>query len=184
MKTLWMLTSATFLALGSMAAQAGNLDLNLNSDAVQFEANGNLAPNIALGGGLLSSDDNEDVTALHAQLLGTESTRDYDIGVGVRWSQYDTDYGDGGGLGLGGYGYVYVPSIPRLSLGGYGFYTPGVVATQDLEDSLEYGLRARYQVVRNVDAYVGYRRVEAEFDNRSGDRTLDSGALAGLRLTF
>ena len=184
MKICLTLASAAFLLLGSVAAQAGNLDLNLNNDAVQFEANGNLAPNLEVGGGLLSSDDNEDVTAWHAKLMGTESNRDYDVGLGVRWSQYDTDYGDGGGLGLGGYGYVYVPSVPRLSLGGYGFYTPGVVTSDELEDSLEYGLRARYRVVRNVDAYVGYRRVEAEFDNRHGDETLDSGPLAGLRMIF
>ena len=88
-----------------------------------------------------------------------------------------------GGLGLGGYGYYYLPGAPRVSLGGYGYVTPNVVTSDELEHSYEYGLRARYQVIDNVEGYVGYRKVKADFDNRD-ERTLDSGPLVGMRLQF
>lgn len=179
------LTSTMLLALGAATAQATTLELNLGEDAAQFEAAGNLTSNVELGGGFLSSDDRDaDVLAGHVQLMGVERTRDYDIGVGVRWTQYDTDYGDGGGLGLGGYGYFYLPAVPRLSLGGYAFYTSGAVTNQDLDDSLEAGVRARYEVIRNIEAYVGYRHLKVDFDNRHGRTTLDDGPLVGVRLLF
>jgi hypothetical protein len=57
------------------------------------------------------------------------------------------------------------------------------VTSDELEHSYEYGLRARYQVIDNVEGYVGYRKVKADFDNRD-ERTLDSGPLVGMRLQF
>lgn len=182
-----IITIVGAMLLGAVSlsqAQTANLDLNLSQDAVQFEAAGELTDGIALGGGVIDSDDHGDATAFHAQLLGVERNADYDIGVGARWTQFDTDHGDGGGLGLGGYGYAYVPAMPALSLGGYGFYTPSAVSTRDLNDGYELGVRARYAFTPNVDGYVGYRTLRADFDNDGGSRTLDSGPLLGVRLTF
>ncbi|WP_043531136.1 YfaZ family outer membrane protein [Litchfieldella xinjiangensis] len=181
-RSLW---SAVLLgAMFCQGAIASSLDLNLSSDAIGFEAAGEIAPGIALGGGILRSEYREDATMGHIQLLGVERNGDIDIGVGARWSQFETDYGDGGGLGLGGYGYVYLPQMPGVSLGGYGFYSPSVATSSDLDDSFEYGLRARYAFTRNVDGYVGYRRLRADFDTSPGTQTLDSGAHAGVRLNF
>ncbi|WP_199269447.1 YfaZ family outer membrane protein [Cobetia sp. L2A1] len=177
------LSAAIIAASLSAPALAGNADLNLNSEAVQGELNGEISNGVQIGGGILSSNDHDDVTAGHVQLLGTERTSEYDVGLGARWSQYDTEHGDGGGLGLGGYGYYYLPGAPRVSLGGYGYVTPDVVTSNDLEHSYEYGLRARYQVIDNVEGYVGYRKVKADFENRD-ERTLDSGPLVGMRLQF
>ena len=58
-----------------------------------------------------------------------------------------------------------------------------MATSNDLEHSYEYGLRARYQVIDNVEGYVGYRKVKADFENRD-ERTLDSGPLVGMRLQF
>lgn len=182
-----IITIVGAMLLGAVSlsqAQTANLDLNLGQDAVQFEAAGELTDGISLGGGVIDSDDRGDATAFHAQLLGVERNADYDIGVGARWTQFDTDHGDGGGLGLGGYGYAYVPAMPALSLGGYGFYTPSAVSTRDLHDGYELGVRARYAFTPNVDGYVGYRALRADFDTDGGSRTLDSGPLLGVRLTF
>lgn len=165
-------------------AQAGSLDLNLGPDAVQFEAAGEVTNGIRLGGGVIHSEYREDATVYHAQLMGGEHTRDHEVGVGARWTQYDTDYGNGGGLGLGGYGYVYLPNLPKVSLGGYGFYTPGVVTSSDLDDGYEIGARARYAFTPNVDGYVGVRQLSADFDNSSGNSRLDRGAQVGVRLHF
>ncbi|KAA0010746.1 hypothetical protein F0A17_16130 [Billgrantia pellis] len=171
-----------FAATGAHAA--GSLDLNLGADAVQFEAAGELTQGVALGGGVTQSEYREDASIYHAQLLGVQRTRERDVGIGGRWTQFDTDYGNGGGLGLGGYGYVYLPQMPDVSLGGYAFYTPGVVTSNDLEDGYEVGLRARYAFTPNVDGYVGLRQTRADFDNRHGSRTLDRGAQVGVRLSF
>jgi predicted porin len=69
-------------------------------------------------------------------------------------------------------------------VGGYGFYTPGVVTSGDLDDGYEFGVRARYAFTPNVDGYVGLRQAAADFDNRHGNRTLDRGAQVGVRLSF
>ncbi|WP_245598334.1 YfaZ family outer membrane protein [Halomonas halodenitrificans] len=166
------------------AVQAASLDLNLGSDAVQFEAAGELVKGIQLGGGVTNSDYREDATVYHAQLMGSQHTSRRELGVGARWTQYDTDIGDGGGLGLGGYGYVYLPNMPAVSLGGYGYYTPDAMTTSELEEGYEVGLRARYAFTPNVDGYLGLRQLDADFDEERGSRTLDRGAQAGVRLRF
>ncbi|MDI4638895.1 MULTISPECIES: YfaZ family outer membrane protein [Halomonadaceae] len=184
MKLTPLLISGTALLAATLTCQASSLDLNLSDEAVQFEGAGDIAPGIALGGGVLDSDDHGDTTEGHVQLLGVDRNSRYDMGLGARWTQLDTDFGDGGGLGLGGYGYAYVPSLPAMSVGGYAFYTPDVVTVGDLEDSAEYGVRARYAFAPNVDGYVGYRRLRGDFDGTGGAHTLDSGANIGVRLNF
>jgi hypothetical protein len=171
-----------FTAAGAHAA--GGLDLNLGADAVQFEAAGEITQGVALGGGVINSEYREDATLYHAQLLSVQRNRERDVGIGARWTLFDTDYGNGGGLGLGGYGYVYLPQAPAVSLGGYGFYTPGVVTSGDLDDGYEVGVRARYAFTPNVDGYVGLRQAAADFDDHRGNRTLDRGAQVGVRLSF
>ncbi len=182
--TLTLLAGLTLLGTAGLAQASSSLALNLGPDAVQFEATGEVVDGIGLGGGVVHSEYREDATVFHAQLMGTNHTRDHEVGVGARWTQYDTDYGKGGGLGLGGYGYVYLPNLPEVSLGGYGFYTPGVVASRDLDDGYEIGLRARYAFAPNVDGYLGLRQLGADFDNDAGTRTLDRGAQVGVRLRF
>ncbi|MBW6392998.1 MULTISPECIES: YfaZ family outer membrane protein [Halomonadaceae] len=180
--TASVLGGALFVAAGAHAA--GSLDLNLGADAMQFEAAAEITQGVALGGGVINSEYREDATIYHAQLLGVQRNRERDVGIGARWTQFDTDYGDGGGVGLGGYGYVYLPQAPDVSLGGYGFYTPGIATSGDLDDGYEVGVRARYAFTPNVDGYVGLRQTTADFDNRHGSRTLDRGAQVGVRLSF
>jgi hypothetical protein len=184
-RSLAIFTLAGGILLAATGAHAtGSLDLNLSRDAVQFEAAGDVVDGIALGGGVIDSDYRRDATVFHAQLMGVQHSREHDIGVGARWTQYDTDFGKGGGLGLGGYGYVYLPQMPEVSLGGYGFYTPGVVTSRDLDDGYEVGVRARYAFAPNVDGYLGLRQLGADFDRDRGTRTLDRGANVGVRLRF
>ncbi|MFP4138278.1 MAG: YfaZ family outer membrane protein [Halomonas sp.] len=171
--------------LGGVAGvQASELDLNLGTDAIQFEAAAELVDGIRLGGGVVDSDYREDATVFHAQLMGSQHNSRREVGVGARWTQYDTDAGDGGGLGLGGYGYVYLPHLPEVSLGGYGYYTPDAVTSSELEEGYEIGLRARYAFTPNVDGYLGVRQLDADFDDARGSRTLGRGAQVGVRLRF
>ena len=184
MKSIKTLLAGLVLLGGAGLAQAASLDLNLGSDAVQFEAAGELVEGIQLGGGVVDSDYREDATVYHAQLMGSQPTSRREVGIGARWTQYDTDVGDGGGLGLGGYGYVYLPNLPAVSLGGYGYYTPDAVTTSELEEGYEVGLRARYAFTPNVDGYLGVRQLDADFDEERDSRTLDRGAQVGVRLRF
>ncbi|TDB01226.1 YfaZ family outer membrane protein [Halomonas marinisediminis] len=179
----WRLVGLVLLGYVGCAG-ASELDLNLGADAVQFEAAGEIVEGIRLGGGVLDSDYRQDATIYHAQLMGTQHTSQREVGIGARWTHYDARSGDGGGLGLGGYGYVYLPNLPAVSLGGYGFYTPDVVTTSELDKGYEVGLRARYAFTPNVDGYLGLRQLDADFDDDRGSRTLDRGAQVGVRLRF
>lgn len=166
------------------AAQAGNFDLNLGNNAVALNIAAPVAQGVAVGGGILHSEYREDATALHGQIMGVERNRRIDVGVGARWTQFNTDYGNGGGLGLGGYGYAYLPDAPAISVGGYGFFTPSVATTGKLDDSFLVGARVRYDVTPTVDGYLGYRRLTADFDNQHGSRTLDNSVHVGVNLRF
>lgn len=184
------LTSAIFLALGATTAQAATvLEMNASEEAAQFEAAGRASlfssSGLELGGGYLTSDDHGSETSAGYIYLGFyDRTRDYDQGFTYRWTQYDTDYGDGGALGIGAYRYYYLSAVPRLSLGGSIYYMPPMITTQDVEFGVEVGVRARYEVMDNIDMYIGYRHTEMDFDDHDGYTTLDSGPLAGFRLIF
>ncbi|MHC4048152.1 hypothetical protein, partial [Bradyrhizobium sp. 23AC] len=63
MKVISTLVAAGALALaGTSLCQAASLDLNLSGDAVQFEANVEVASGIQLGAGVLDSDYRGDAT--------------------------------------------------------------------------------------------------------------------------
>lgn len=182
-----LLSSAILLAPETVRAQvaaAAILDMNVSEEATQFEAAGRVI-GLELGGGYLTSDDrSSDTSAGYISMGSGERIRDYEGGGGFRWTQYDTEYGDGGGLGFHSYLYYYLPAVPRLSLGGFIYYMPNVITSQDVESGFEVAARARYEVMDNIEAYVGYRHVEMDFDDHDEFTTLDSGPLAGLRLIF
>ncbi|MDP3535853.1 YfaZ family outer membrane protein [Halomonas sp. M1] len=165
-------------------AQAGSFDLNLGNNAIELNLAAPVANGIAIGAGVLHSEYREDATMLHGQIMGVERNRRMDIGVGARWTQFNTDYGNGGGLGLGGYGYVYLPNAPAVSVGGYGFFTPSVATSGKLDDSFLAGARMRYDFTPTVDGYVGYRRMTADFDDQRSSRTLDNSVHVGVNLRF
>ncbi|WP_299257448.1 YfaZ family outer membrane protein [uncultured Kushneria sp.] len=171
------------LALSSLNASALSLSASGGKDSHGFQATQGLLPGFSAGLGYFSTNDSGNNTkAYSGQLMFSPYLPGVDVSVGGRYQYLDSDYGDGGGLGLGGSAYVDTP-IPRVSVGGYGFYTPEGLAHGDVNESYEYGARARATLIANTYGYVGYRYYHTDFDNHDG-KTLFSGPELGVSVGF
>jgi hypothetical protein len=185
--------AAVLLTAAALPAHAETFDLNINDSAVAAQFNGPLSQlfNTSDGeyqiGGLYSSD-RHDVTKLHAGVLltGDAGAQDAKLtaGIGVRgnyvdaWHQYS-----GGGAEIGGQFDLRFAGFERLGFQGNIWYQPDVLGLGDIESELEWALTADYQILRNADVYVGYRKVSLDTGHH-GLNTYDNGAIFGLRLTF
>lgn len=171
------------LALGSLNAMALSVSGHAGNHSHGFQANQSLLPGWTAGVGYLSTKDSgKNARAYSGQLMFSPSLPSVDLSIGGRYQYLDTHYGNGGGLGLGGSAYVNTP-LSRISVGGYGFYTPDGLTHGDVNKGYEYGVQARARLVSNTYGYVGYRYVRTDFDGRGG-KTLDSGPVIGVSIGF
>ncbi|WP_106476853.1 YfaZ family outer membrane protein [Phytohalomonas tamaricis] len=172
------------MALASANAMALGLSATGGEDSVSVEATQSLLPGWQAGLGYYSTDDSgHNTKAYSGSLMFSPWLPGVDLSVGARYQYLDSDYyGDGGGLGLGGSAYVGTP-IPRVSVGGYGFYTPEGLTHGDVDESYEYGARARFHIIGGSYVYAGYRYYHADFDDHGGE-TLDSGPVLGASVGF
>lgn len=171
------------LALVSANAMALSVSATGGNDSVGVEATQSLLPGWQAGLGYYSTDDSgHNAKAYSGSLMFSPYLPGVDLSLGGRYQYLDTHYGNGGGLGLGGSAYVGTP-IPRVSVGGYGFYTPEGLTHGDVNENYEYGARARFHIIGGSYVYAGYRYYHADFDNHSS-RTLESGPVLGASIGF
>ncbi|MDE2196279.1 MAG: hypothetical protein KGJ56_03740 [Gammaproteobacteria bacterium] len=178
------------LALGSAAftVHAGNLDINLGSNAAYIDYAASLT-NTGLQGdlGYLHHTDRADIGGVGLQLVGNASPVGspliFAVGGKLLFISPKQFSGNGAVLGLGGnFSYTW-PSYNRFLIGGELYYAPSIVSFNNADHYLQYGVRAGYEILRNAQVYIGYRHVSAAF-TRTSDITLDSTFLVGLSLTF
>lgn len=181
----------TALMVATAPALASSLDVNIGSDNVRGQFTQALDGYDRYGtpyfnAGLLYSDD-ADALIGHAglEVTGDAAAQNANIraGLGGRLYYTSSDDGDGAALGLGGHATARLPQYNRFGLRAHAYYAPDIIAFQDFEEFLEYGVDFEYQLLKNGYVYVGYRQIKADLDS-GGDQTLDSGAHVGLRLAF
>ncbi|HET7922418.1 MAG TPA: YfaZ family outer membrane protein [Gammaproteobacteria bacterium] len=179
-----------FVVLMGLAfgASAGNLDVNLGSDAAQVNYSANLTPSGLEGGlGYLHHTDRVDVANLGLGLVGNASPVGSPLlfGVGGKLlfiNPVNSSY-NGVAVGLGAHFHYVWPSYNRFALGGEIYYAPSIVSFNQADRYLEFSVRAGYSVLRNAEVYIGYRHVSAAFTGTTS-LTLDNTFMAGLSLTF
>lgn len=94
----------------------------------------------------------------------------------------DSDGKNGYGLMMGALGRYWLPtSMPSAIYADY-LYAPEVTVFGDARSAYEWNLRGELQMLSNVMAYVGYRKLEADFS--SGAHNLDDHFLIGVRIGF
>jgi hypothetical protein len=182
---------ALFLALATAAcaSQAANtLDFNLASNAVAAEFSTNLTDTGLEGSlGFLHHSNRVDLFDVGADLVGNASPAGSPLifGVGGKFFYISPKNGVGNGeaLAVGAHFRYTWPYFNRFAVGGELYYAPSIVAFQSADRFWEGRLTANYQILRNADAYVGYRYVSAAF-NGSSNVTLDSSIIVGLSLSF
>lgn len=182
-KSLFLAAGGLALTLAGTGAHAMSFNANASSHGGGAEASQALAPGFTGSLGYFYSDDNDsDTNAYHAQLMFSPYLPGIDLGIGGRYQYLDSAYGNGGGAGITGHVFVPTP-VPRVSVGGYGYYQPDGLSHGDLNESYEYGVQARANLVANTYGYVGYRSVHADFDHH-GDKTISSSPVIGISVGF
>lgn len=186
MKRLALAALATGMAV---SAQAATIDLNINNETIRAEYDAPLPQNrLNMSAGVLYHEENDAADALigHLGLHTQEDTARYSIGVGGRLYGVMVDYGrvdyDGLAIGLGAQGSFSFAQLPQMRFGGHLYYAPRVASFGDVDGMTDMSLRAYYQALKDVDLYVGWRRMD--LDNRGDSDDLDSNLNFGFVMNF
>jgi hypothetical protein len=175
------------LASTAFAAQASDFDLNLASNAVAADFTTNLTDTGLQGTlGFLHHTDRADIFDAGADVVGNASPVGSPLifGVGAKFFYVSPKgFSNGEALGVGGHFRWTIPSYNRFALGGELYYAPNIVSFQGVDRFLQGRVTANYQVLRNADAYVGYRYVSGSLDG-GGSHTLDSSVIVGFSVSF
>ncbi|HEY4126874.1 MAG TPA: YfaZ family outer membrane protein [Gammaproteobacteria bacterium] len=181
---------ALFLALtaAASAAQASNtLDFNLASNAVAADFSTSLTDTGVEGSlGFLHHTDRVDLFDAGLDVVGNASPVGSPLifGVGGKFFYINPkDKDNGEALAIGAHFRYTWPYFNRFAIAGELYYAPNIVAFQSADRFWEGRLTANYQILRNADAYVGYRYVSASF-NSGPSTTLDSSVILGINVTF
>lgn len=184
-----LIRAALFLVLAIAAGSAGaaNLDFNLASNAVGADFSSNLTDTgLEWTAGFVHHKDRADVGDLGLDLVGNASPVGSPLifGVGGKFFYIAPNGIDNGeALGVGAHFRYTWPYFNRFAIGGELYYAPNIVSFQNVDRFLESRVTANYQILRNADAYVGYRYMTAALGG-GPNVTLDSSIIVGLSLTF
>jgi hypothetical protein len=174
--------------LASAQTTTKALDINVNAEAVRLGFAWQPGdPSYLADVGWLYNQDRGDVIHASFHLVGDANGPGSPLqaGLGVRlvYTRTDPSTFDGGALALGGFARYTLPNADRFSIGAYGYYAPDVTSFGDQREYYEVGARVGYSVIRDGDAYLGLRRVQAKYDG-SGEFLFDSDLHVGFEFRF
>jgi hypothetical protein len=179
--------ASLLLAVLGAPAQAAEVDLSVNADAARLGVGVPIGNNLLIDGSWLYHSDHGNVVSAGGHVTGAASGVDpLWAGVGLRLSYIKNDRDseeDGVALGMGGFVRYTLPQYDRISFGGSLYFAPGVLSFGDVDKFYEAGIWAGYSVIKDADVYLGWRKVEADF-NDDGSKSMDSGLHIGLRARF
>ena len=181
----------------SSPSRAELFDASIGEDSVRLAVSGPLSRLFAVdkgeyefGGqfGDIEDFDSENYYALHAGATlrgdagGTANTS-LTGGLGARVQFVDADSEDGGALALGGNATLKLLQANRLRFNAALWYGPDPATVGDIDEYLEYSVSVGYEVLRDAELYVGYRKVEVGIDH-GPNVDLEDSAHIGVRLQF
>ena len=179
---------SALLLLVLPAANAGDLDLNVNDDAARLSYAWRL-PDVKaqLDAGWLHHQDRGDIGhfGLHLVDLASGGQNPVRGGLGGKVFYMNSDGLDetGFAVGLGGFLSYTLPRYNRFAVSGHLYFAPDVLAFSGASGYQEVEARISYNVLRQADVYLGLRYSEADFDDR-GEDLIDNGLHVGIQLRF
>lgn len=179
------LALAALTAGMAVTAQAATIDVNINNETIRAEYDAPLPQNrlsLALGT-LYHEEDSSSTFVTHAGLHTQEDTATYSVGVGGR-AYWVTGSGSVSGLalGLGAQGSISFEQIQQVRFGGHMYFAPRVISFGDLDGMTDLSLRAYYQALKDVDVYIGWRKMSVDVGSSSDD--LESSLNFGFIMNF
>lgn len=175
-------------ALASNTSSAASFDINLSNDSAQVRyatvIGGSTLGRTETSASLLYTDSEKYVADLGLLVIDVAGSKSpgLELGVGPKFYYADGDNGTAVAIGLGGQLRYKIPGLQRVNFGMDAYYAPNIVAFADASSMYEFGLRAGYEILPTADAYIGYRRIHADFD--AGNETLDEAIIFGLKVSF
>ncbi len=180
------------LATQLFAIQRFGFGLNVNTNAVEFEAKANMSPflsddpiyrNFYADFNLIS--DNDTLVGLGLYVDNTfYSYQPLSFQVGIR--TIFTSYSDNDMFALpilfGFKHKIYMGNLPVGSLGAKILYAPSPLSFQDAKKYLQWNIEAAMQIIENVEIYAGYRNIDTDYESIQLKYN-DSGYL-GFRFIF
>lgn len=140
-------------------------------------------------GGFLYNDDGNTLFDLGMQVVDMAGTKTpgLEIGIGPRvyFASMDTPSASGVSIALGGKLRYKSPDIDRVAFYGTLYYAPNITSFMDSDGMTEFGIGAAYEILPTADAYVGYQSIRMDVNKAgSGNQTLDSGIIFGIRMSL
>ncbi|TDU31974.1 YfaZ precursor [Panacagrimonas perspica] len=183
--------------LASAPARAEVFDAAIGEDSLRLGVNGPLSRLFAVdkgeydvGGvyGDIEDFDSEHFLSLHAgaTLTGDAGATDgakFSGGLGARLQYVNADHENGGALALGGNLRLKLLNADRLRFNANLWYGPDPASFGDIDEFIEYGVSIGYELLRDAEIYIGYRKIEVGIDG-GPDVDLEDGAHIGIRLEF
>lgn len=182
------------------ATQASSLDLNLSDDAVfaRFATpinNTGLEADVSFLHHEEDGEPDRNIAAVGFHLVAdaAQGVTPFQVGIGAKLFFLDATVVEGGALGVGGHVRYTFPSYNRFAIAGNLYYAPDITSFGDTTKYLQFGIRAEYEILRQANVYLGYRRATAEFDFTDAgtpglpgedDVTLTDGVFFGFSILF
>ena len=143
-----------------------------------------------IGVGLLLTD-NDDFLATGSILVSGSNAGDVNglhLGVGAKIYAGKLDFPvndqDGVSLAIGGQvRYIFAGKMPVAILL-EGFYAPSVTSLSNFDGNTEVRFAVEVEVTPSARAYVGYRSLEFDLENKKSDHELDDKVHVGVRFAF
>lgn len=187
------LVTLSLLAL-STTALADTVDINLRDSSVQMQYKSSFGRD-PLGktefhmGVLYAGKSNVmgDIGLLVKDELGGNAPG-FSVGVGIkgvlaRVKDKGPAASDASALALGAMVRYSPPTLRRMGLVGELYASPNIVTFGDANRFVETNVRLEYEVIPSAVAYLGYRNVQFNLDNKP-NATLDEGPFLGVRISF
>jgi len=179
------------LGMQLFAFQRFAFGVNVNSDAVEFEAKANMAP--------LTSDpvfrnfyaemnyinDNDSILGLGVYVENSFYNYPpliFQVGIKTLFSDHEDDDFLALPILFGFKHKVYNGNIPLGTVGAKIVYAPSPLCFQDADSYTEYRLEATVQIIENVEIYAGYRSIDTDYETQKINYS-DSGYV-GFRFIF
>ena len=183
---------AVLLLAVSGAVQASGLDLGLGDKSASITLLTD-SSSLGYGGadvgyGIFFNEDDDIIVNANFMVIGQPASagRPMQFGVGAKIyiGNYDRDDLDIGAIAIGGqFRYVIPSSVAPMALSIEAYYAPGISSFADTDSLGELIFRYEFEVASSTRAYVGYRRLEVDFETVDNVE-LDDNFHIGIRVNF
>ena len=167
------------------ASSANDIELAISDELIDLRFTTDFEQNFHGKLALMHSDVEDGVADIKTNYLSYQFfTKDtvgrFELELGAKGYWLDVEDESGFGVALGGH--VGTALVKKLTVGLELFYTPAVISSGDIENTLDLDLRFAYQLLENGQVFIGYRQFEADFE--VGDEDVYDDAYFGVKFSF